>query len=161
MPQIPYDRSVKGLLEVLWRHCQGCLTLLSVLCCAAEPPVRWGGEQRPWAEQAGQPAGPGAARQPHCNQNIYRHLGWGAPFILGPSCTPGHGALWILGLLVPPLSFRGINVIWSDIKQDLLLEPLDWNVLLIFFLMMIWNGCSSRWQASCEERSLWHQHFPT
>lgn len=75
-----------------------------------------------------------SARQPSCNQNIYRHLGWGAPFILGPSWTPGHGALWILGSLIPPQSFSGINVIWSDTKQDLLLEPLDWNVLLNFFL---------------------------
>lgn len=54
---------------------------------------------------------------------------------LGPSCTSasGHRALWRLGSLVLPLSFSGSNVIWSDTKEDLLLEPLDWNVLLKFF----------------------------
>lgn len=63
---------------------------------------------------------------------------------LGPSCTSasGHRALWRLGSLVLPLSFSGSNVIWSDTKEDLLLEPLDWNVLLKFFQMMAWNGCS-------------------
>lgn len=59
----------------------------------------------------------------------------GGSFNFGTLLTlaSGHGALWGLVTLVPLLSLSGSNMIWSDTKEDASLEPLDWNVLLIFF----------------------------
>lgn len=71
------------------------------------------------------------------------------------------GAPWRLVSLVPPLSLGGSNVIWSDTEEDLLLEPLGWNVLLKIFERRYEMAAAGRWQAICGERSLWHQCFPT
>ena len=167
MRWIPYDKSELNYCwkcswdtaRVIWYYCVASILPQSDMCGGV-------GEESKGNKQSSQTRQQDAEvpRHPSLQQEHLQLDQWAVSLNLGPSCTSasGHTALWRLGSLAPPLFFSSSDVTWSDTNEDLLLESLDWNVLLKKSLKK-WHetAAAGRGQASCEERSLWHWHFHT
>lgn len=114
--------------RVVWYYC------MCSLCPRATRVMGRGAQTMSWGARGGSRAWSceTALLQPECLQSWW--LGGSFNFGTLLASTSGHGAPWRLVSLVSSLSFSGSNMIWSDTKEDLLLEPLDWNVVLKMFL---------------------------